>query len=177
MGRDYTATVDSTVGSGRGGPMSSWNFADLWEVCAEVRGDAPAAVHGEQTVSWAEFDRRADGLAAALLDAGLAQQDKVAQYLYNGPEYMQGVYGCFKAGMVPVNTNYRYADDELVYLWDNADAAAVMFHAGFVPTIERIRDRLPKVKLWLCADDGAHARPDWAVDLDECAESPTSGRV
>ena len=151
--------------------MSSWNFADLWEVCAGVRGEAPAAVHGDLTVSWAEFDRRADGLAAALLDAGLGHQDKVAQYLYNGPEYMQGVYACFKAGMVPVNTNYRYADDELVYLWDNADAAAVMFHGSFVPTIERIRTRLPKVKLWMWAGDGSHPRPDWAADLDEAAQA------
>jgi 3-oxocholest-4-en-26-oate---CoA ligase len=157
--------------------MSSWNFADLWEVCAGVRGEAPAAVHGDRTISWAEFDRRADGLAAALLDAGLAHQDKVAQYLYNGPEYMQGVYACFKAGMVPVNTNYRYADDELVYLWDNADAAAVMFHAGFVPTIERIRTRLPKVKLWLWVDDGTHPRPDWALDLDDAAQGAGDGPV
>ena len=157
--------------------MSSWNFADLWEVCAGVRGEAPAAVHGDRTISWAEFDRRADGLAAALLDAGLAHQDKVAQYLYNGPEYMQGVYACFKAGMVPVNTNYRYADDELVYLWDNADAAAVMFHAGFVPTIERIRTRLPKVKLWLWVEDGTHPRPDWALDLADTAQGAGDGPV
>jgi 3-oxocholest-4-en-26-oate---CoA ligase len=157
--------------------MSSWNFAELWEVCAGVRGEAPAAVHGDRTISWAEFDRRADGLAAALLDAGLAHQDKVAQYLYNGPEYMQGVYACFKAGMVPVNTNYRYADDELVYLWDNADAAAVMFHAGFVPTIERIRTRLPKVKLWLWVEDGTHPRPDWALDLADTAQGAGDGPV
>ncbi|HET8617650.1 MAG TPA: AMP-binding protein [Acidimicrobiales bacterium] len=157
--------------------MSSWNFADLWEVCAGVRGEAPAAVHGDRTISWAEFDRRADGLAAALLDAGLVHQDKVAQYLYNGPEYMQGVYSCFKAGMVPVNTNYRYADDELVYLWDNADAAAVMFHAGFVPTIERIRTRLPKVKLWLWVEDGTHPRPDWALDLADTALGAGDGPV
>jgi fatty-acyl-CoA synthase len=157
--------------------MSSWNFADLWEVCADVRGEAPAAVHGDRTVSWATFDRRADGVAAALLDAGLAHQDKVAQYLYNGPEYMQGVYACFKAGLVPVNTNYRYADDELVYLWDNADAAAVMFHGSFVPTVDRIRARLPKVKLWLWADDGTHARPDWAADLGEASLAPSEGGV
>jgi non-ribosomal peptide synthetase component F len=114
--------------------MTGWNFADLWEICADVRSEAPAQVHGDLTIGWTEFDRRADGLASALLDAGLAHQDKVAQYFYNGPEYMQGVYACFKAGMVPVNTNYRYADDELVYLWDNADAAAVMFHGSFTPT-------------------------------------------
>ena len=30
--------------------------------------------------------------------------------------------------MAIVNTNYRYAADELVYLWDNADVVAVVFH-------------------------------------------------
>jgi 3-oxocholest-4-en-26-oate---CoA ligase len=157
--------------------MRGWNFADLWEACADVRGDAPAAVHGDRTVSWTEFDRRADGLARTFLDAGLAHQDKVAQYLYNGPEYLQGVYACFKAGMVPVNTNYRYADDELVHLWDNADAAAVMFHGSFVPTVERIRSRLPGVKLWLWADDGTHPRPGWAADLDEASATPAAGQT
>jgi 3-oxocholest-4-en-26-oate---CoA ligase len=96
--------------------MPGWNFADLWEICAELRGDAPAAVHGERTVSWAEFDRGANGLAHTLLDAGLRHQDKVAQYLTNDPAYMRSVLACFKAAMVPVNTNYRYGDDELVHL-------------------------------------------------------------
>ena len=72
---------------------------------------------------------------------GRRQQDKVAQYLYNCPEYLESVFAAFKAGLVPVNTNYRYADDELVYLWDNADAVAVVFHGTFVERIERIRDR------------------------------------
>ena len=113
-------------------------------------------------VPWAEFDRRADGVAAALLGAGLEQQDKVAQYLYNGPEYLESVFASFKAGLVPVNTNYRYADDELVYLWDNADVRAVSFHGAFTETIERIRDRVPGVRLWLWVDDGSGPRPDWA---------------
>ena len=56
------------------------------------------------------------------------------------------MFGMFKAGLVPVNTNYRYADDELVYLWDNADAVAVVFHGTYTPTIERIRDRVPNVR-------------------------------
>jgi 3-oxocholest-4-en-26-oate---CoA ligase len=166
----------TAIAPARRGRMTGWNFADLWEVCADARGDRPAQVHGDRTIGWAEFDRRADGVAAALLDAGLGHQDKVAQYLYNGPEYMQGVYACFKASMVPVNTNYRYADDELLYLWDNADAAAVMFHGTFTPTIERIRDRLPKVKLWLWADDGSHPRPDWAVDLGQAADGTPADR-
>jgi 3-oxocholest-4-en-26-oate---CoA ligase len=157
--------------------MTSWNFADLYEICAEIRGDAPAQIHGEQVVSWAEFDRRADGLAAAMIAAGVSEQDKVAQYLYNCPEYFQGVYACFKAGLVPVNTNYRYADAELLYLWDNADASVVMFHGSFTPTIERIRHQLPKVQLWLWVDDDSHPCPDWATPWEDACATPNGARV
>ena len=79
--------------------MPGWNFADVWEVIAEQIPDAPAQVHGDRRVTWAEFDRRADGVAAALLDGGAVEQDKVAQYLYNGPEYIQSLYAAFKAGL------------------------------------------------------------------------------
>ncbi len=155
-----------------------WNFADLWEICAEDRGDQRAEVHGDLTVSWNAFNQRANGIAAAMLDAGVTQQDKVAQYLFNCPEYLQGVFASFKAGLVPVNTNYRYTDNELLYLWDNSDAAAVMFHATFVPIIERIRIQLPKVKLWLfVSDDSGHDCPDWATDWETAATTETGGNV
>ena len=70
------------------------------------------------------------------------------------------MYAAFKAGLAPINTNYRYLDDELVYLWDNGDVVAVVFHGTFADRIEGIRDRLPRVKLWLWVDDGSGACPD-----------------
>ena len=147
-------------------------MADIWEVAADVRGEHPAQVHGEQRVSWTTFDRRADGVATWLLDLGVERQDKVAQYLYNGPEYLQAVFGCFKAGLVPVNTNYRYTDDELAYLWDNADAVAVTFSGTFTPRIEAVRDRVP-VRAWLWVDDGSGPCPPWATPFEEAAGSAT----
>jgi fatty-acyl-CoA synthase len=153
--------------------MTAWNFATLWEIAADAVGDAPAVVQGPRTVSWRDFDRRADGVARTLLDRGAVHQDKVAQYLYNGPEYLESVFAAFKAGLVPVNTNYRYADEELVYLWDNADAVAVVFHGSFTERVERIRGRLPKVTTWLWVDDEAGPRPDWAVDYETAAATPT----
>ncbi len=155
-----------------------WNFADLWERCAAIRGDQRAQVHGDETISWSEFDRRANGIAQAMLDAGLGPQDKVAQYLYNCAEYMQGVFGCFKASLVPVNTNYRYADNELLYLWDNSDAACVMFHGVFLPIVERIREQCPKVKLWLFVpDESGAACPEWATTWSDAADAGTSDAV
>ena len=87
--------------------MPGWNFADVWEVIAQQIPDAPSQIQGERRIAWDEFDRRANGVAQTLLDAGVAEQDKVAQYLYNCPEYIESMFAGFKAGLVPFNSNYR----------------------------------------------------------------------
>jgi len=156
--------------------MPGWNFAEVWESIAGQIPDAPAQVQGQRRFTWRQFDERANGVAHHLLQAGVAEQDKVAHYLHNGPEYLESMFGIWKAGLAPVNTNYRYADAELVYLWDNADAVAVIFHGSFTDTIERIRDRVPRVGTWLWVDDASAPCPDWAVPYEEAAASHP-GRV
>ncbi len=153
--------------------MPGWNFADVWEVVAQQVPDAPAQIQGDRRITWSEFDRRANGIARALLDAGVEEQDKVAQYLYNGPEYLESMFATFKAGLAPINTNYRYLDDELVYLWDNGDVVAVVFHGTFAERIEGIRDRLPAIELWLWVDDEAGPCPSWATPYEAAAEAGT----
>ena len=149
--------------------MRGWNFPDVWEIVAEERPDDVAVVHGERRVTWRDIDRRADAVARRLLDLGAEHQDKVAQYLYNSPEYCESMFAIFKAGLVPVNTNYRYTADELVYLWDNADAIAVVFHGTFTDTITAIRDRVPRVRLWLWVADGTGPCPPWATPYEDVA--------
>ena len=155
---------------------SGWNFADIWEAHARRFPEALAQIHGGLRSTWAQFSARADGVAAAFIGAGLGYQDKVAQYLYNGPEYMESMFAAFKAGLVPVNTNYRYTDTELVYLWDNADAAAVVFHGSFTPHIEHIRAQLPKVKLWLWVADGDTTCPAFAQSYEAAATAPPASQ-
>jgi fatty-acyl-CoA synthase len=146
--------------------VTDWNYADIWEAVADAVPERPAQIHGERRLTWAEFDRRADSLARRFLDAGLGRQAKVAAYLYNAPEYLETYFAAFKAGLVPVNTNYRYVADELIYLFDNADAEAVVFHASFAPTVEAIRAKLPSVKLWIAVAEPGHAAPAFAEDYE-----------
>ncbi len=155
---------------------TSWNYADVWEAVTDVQPGAPAQVQGERLLTWEEMDHRADGIGQWLLGQGLDRQDKVALYLYNCPEYLEALYGAVKVAAVPVNTNSRYADDELVYLWDNADAAAVVFHGAFTGRVERIRSRVPKVRGWLFVDDGTSQCPPWATRYEDAAKS-AAGRV
>ena len=151
------------------GGSQGWNFADVWEIVAEALPDAQAQVQGKRRLTWAETERRANGVASWLLELGVQRQDKVAQYMYNCPEYMESMFGVFKAGLVPVNTNYRYGPTELHYLWDNADAVAGVFHGAFTETVAELRGKLPKIRGWLWVDDGSGPCPEWAVPYEDVA--------
>lgn len=151
--------------------MTGWNFADTWETIAETIPEAPALLHGDLVRTWEEFDSRADGIAQAYLDAGATEGTTVAQYLTNRPEYLESVFAAFKIGLAPVNTNYRYVDDELVYLWDNADTSIVVFEGQFADRIESLRDRVPGVQTWLWVDDGTADCPEWAHPYEPSATS------
>ena len=128
-------------------------------------------MHGDRVVDWRTFDARADGVAAAFVDAGLTRQNKVAQFLFNGSEYLESVFATWKAALVPVNTNYRYGVDEIVALWDNADVVAVVFHGRVTELAAQARARTPAIRLWLWVDDGTEPCPDWAMPYEVAATS------
>lgn len=128
----------------------------------------PAQIFGDITYSWGDFYRRANALSADFVSSGLTRGAKVAQYLYNGPEYLESIFASFLSSYVPVNTNYRYGPDEILYLFENADAEAVVFHAAFVEVIEKVRERLPLVKRWyMVADESGNDVPQWAVAYEQ----------
>ena len=152
-------------------PSSAWNFADIYEAVAAKVPERPCQIYGERVITWGEFDRRADALAADFVAAGLTHQSKVACYLYNGPEYLETMTAAFKVAMAPVNTNYRYGPDEIMYLFDNADAEAVVFHACFTELVEGVRDRLTKVRRWYVVADETGSGPAWATSYEAVATS------
>lgn len=148
---------------------SIYNFGDLMDAVGEKLTDAnPALIHGERIITWPEMTRRSNNVARALLARGAQTGDKAGFYMRNQPEYMEGVAACWKARLTHVNVNYRYLDDELTYIFDNSDSVVAFFDIEFRENIERIRDRLPKVKIWVevgSPDD----TPDFAVSYDALA--------
>ncbi|CAB4599639.1 unannotated protein [freshwater metagenome] len=147
--------------------MTTWNFGVMWKGIAAADPSRPAQIFGDTVFSWGDFHQRSNALAVDMQKAGLQTQSKVAQYLYNAPEYLETMFAAFLGGYVPVNTNYRYGPDEITYLFDNSDAEAVVFHAVFMDLCNQVRVNLPKVKRWyMVADESGNAVPDWAVDYN-----------
>ena len=149
--------------------MPGWNFSHIFRVVAEEIPSSPVLVQGSRCLTWREVDARTECLARHLAAAGLPRQAKVAQYLYNTPEYLESILACFKGSFVPLNTNFRYGPDELVYLWENGDVECVVFHGSFVATIEQLRSRVARIRHWLWVDDGSGPCPAWATPYETAA--------
>ena len=150
---------------------TDWNYGDMLDALAlALPASQPALVHDGRVVTWAEFDKRTNNLAANLLAAGLESGDKVAFYLRNGPAYSELLAACFKARLVHVNVNYRYLDDELAYIVDNSDAAAVVYSAEFAAQAETLAGRSSKVSCWLeVSESGSAPQNGFAKSFDHVA--------
>jgi fatty-acyl-CoA synthase len=149
--------------------VSHWNFADVFEQVALTQPDTVAIRQGDRRVTYGEMLARVDALGVSFRDRGSVDQDKVGIYLYNSPEYAEAAMASLYARLVPVNTNYRYGDDELAYLWDNADCTTIVFHGTFTERLETLRARCEGVANWVHVDDGTEPCPPWAEPYESLA--------
>ncbi|RMF22335.1 MAG: acyl-CoA synthetase, partial [Deltaproteobacteria bacterium] len=134
-----------------------FHLGDLLECVADAVPDREALACGDRRLSYRRLDERATQLAHALADAGVAQGDHVGLYLYNGAEFIESLIAVFKIRAVPINVNYRYVDSELRYLFDNADAVAVIHQREFAPRLATIVSDLPKLRICVCVEDSSGA--------------------
>ena len=103
-------------------------LAEVVRITAARAGDAPAVVHRDRRVSWAELDALVDRAAAGYAAQGLAAGDRVAVQLPNGLDWVVAVLGALRAGLVVVPVNTAYTDPEVAYLL--TDSGARLLVAG-----------------------------------------------
>ena len=131
----------------------TFNLADLFEVVADACPERLALVAGEVRLTYDELDRRANRLAHHLLDHGVGPGDHVGIYAWNRAEWIEAMLGAYKARAVPINVNYRYVEDELRYIFDNADLAALVFERSFTPRVEAALADVPRLRHLVVIDD------------------------
>ncbi|MBW1790101.1 MAG: long-chain fatty acid--CoA ligase [Deltaproteobacteria bacterium] len=108
--------------------------------------DRPAIIHGDRTITYRQFNARANRLANALRDLGVRQGDNVALLQYNYPEMLESMFACFKAGFGAVPINFRLHPREFAFIIDHAQAKAVILSHEFNEAIRGVRDLIPGVE-------------------------------
>ena len=139
--------------------MVEFSLAEVHETLAQTLPDREAIVWRDRRLTHAEVADRSRRLANHLLSRGVtvhrdrselagheAGQDFVGLYLRNGNEYLEGMLGACRARAASFNVNYRYVDEELLYLLKDADARALIYHAAFAPQVGALRERLPHLR-------------------------------
>jgi len=143
------------------------DFASVWEMVSDLVPENDALICGEDIVTWKEYDDRASKIASALSEAGLGANSKAGLYLNNSNEYLIAQYAIFKVGGIPINVNYRYVEEELIYLLENSDAEAVFYHACYSSRIKEIAGSLPNIKAWIEVSDGTESKFDQSLKYQD----------
>ena len=107
------------------------HFASAWEEVADLFPHRKAAICDGKSITWNQFERKAGQIASLLIAHGLGKDSKIALYLHNSNEYLEASFGAFKIEGCPINVNYRYKAEELVYLLDSSDSEAVFFQSRY----------------------------------------------
>ena len=134
-----------------------FNLADLFENAVDHFPDREYLVAEGKRRTYAEMEERANRLAHHLAAHGVGPGDHVGIYAYNSVEWVETLWAVFKIRAVWVNINYRYVEDELAYLFDNADLKALVYQREFAPRVRGVLDRLPLLTHSVVIDDGSGA--------------------
>jgi acyl-CoA synthetase (AMP-forming)/AMP-acid ligase II len=169
------------TGEPTSGGVVEYNIADLFESVVDVVPDREALVYidhpgtgAERRLTYAELDAAANRIAHHLIDTGIRPGEHLGLHLYNGVEYVQTVLGCLKARVVPVNVNYRYVEEELVYLYRDADLVALVFEAEFTERVAAALPRAEKLRHLVRVGTPAQDAPDVAAVAFTDAEATAS---
>ncbi len=134
-----------------------YNIADLFEHTADVVADRVCTVDGDVRLTYRELDERANRIGHFLAERGIGAADHVGIYAQNSHQWLEAMLGCLKVRAVPININYRYVEDELSYLIDNAQLVACVFDQEYAGRLAAVADRSPELRTFIHIEDGSGA--------------------
>jgi amino acid adenylation domain-containing protein len=124
--------------------------------------DKTALICGSQRVRYGDMEARCNALAHALRDLGLARQERVAIYLENSVEAVEGIFGTLKASGVFVVVNPQVKGDKLAFIVSDCQVRVLITSKRALGAIA--------AELAGCAELGDVVVVDW----DGTAELPAS---
>lgn len=124
---------------------------------ASIEPNAPAIYHRTANNkilrrTYIEFADRARGFAYYVKKKGYK---RVGILSTNTPAFLEAIYGIGGAGSINIAINYRLRKDDISYIFDHADADAIVVDAEFAHLLEDYKQTHPNVPLIIDTDTDA----------------------
>ena len=126
--------------------------------------------------TYAEIRTRALKVAQRLVKDGIKRGDRVGTLAWNTARHLEAWYGILGAGGVYHTVNPRLFPDQIIYIVNHAEDRMMITDLTFVPLLEKIADKLPKVERYVVLTDkknmpqttlkNAVAYEDWIGEVD-----------
>ena len=119
-----------------------------------------AVVHRDQRVTYAELDRRSNGLAHHLRSLGVGQGKPVALFLDRSPDMITGLLAILKAGAAYVALDPAYPVERLRFLLEDTRVEVVLSSVDLASTLPPFEGHLlrldgPEGEVWKRGPHGA----------------------
>ena len=111
-------------------------FGDALRDAARTDSDREYIIAEDGTLTFAALDRRSESVAASLLQIGLKPGDRAIFQVGTVKELVVALFGCFKAGVIPVCTLPQYREIEIGQLARLSGANAYFVQADFSPAFD-----------------------------------------
>ena len=139
---------------------TSYNLADVFELAVDTYTNREYLVADNKRCTFQEMEARANRLAHHLQSQGVQPGDHVGIYAYNCMEWVETLWAVFKIRAVWININFRYVEDELAYIFANADLTALVVAREFLPRVINVIDSLPELRHTVVIEDHSNASTD-----------------
>ena len=125
-------------------PYPEIALVDVVRKTAEDYSERTALFFKGSTMSYGEFERQSNALAAALLSLGVDRGDRVALIMPNSPQMLISEFGIWKAGAIAVPMNPLYTLNELEHALNECGAETAIV---LTPYYEKIKTVQPDSRL------------------------------
>jgi acyl-CoA synthetase (AMP-forming)/AMP-acid ligase II len=115
---------------------------------AAVHGGAPAFLHGETVVSFRDFQRRVDTLAAGLHGLGIGKGDRICILAQNDLGYLDLYGACARQGIIAYPINWRLSADEVARVLERATPRMLVADASTLGVVGAWPAAKPGVPFW-----------------------------
>lgn len=128
------------------------NIAETLRMYAIRTPDKVATLDFNRSLTFAQWNKRANKLANMFSSLGLVKGDKIAIIAYNCIEWMEIYAACAKGGFIAVPVMFRLAPPEMIHVINHSDAKVVVYSSDFKDTVHNIKPKLEYVKHYFVFD-------------------------